>query len=548
MKNQRVALANSLPWLFAALVATLLTSPVSAADFVTLKDETRLDGTRTLEWTASKASIPGPEIEVHASCFLNAAPEQDRLWFYFRWRGMPAIKEGESILLQVAGGPIREHPAKMTTNGWIQALSASEVISQLLGKGEEYEFVIGVREASGRIIQRDMNLAGERFGVPHKYKLEVFRERCLNPDRPRAKENNAASLMQGNFELETVENGDLVLISGGRWGFRCLTEPQTSQGRRWRAGMIVMIHAWTDMGRPTSRSVRFDDEPQEIAMSRAPRAEYPSSFSSFPFYWSNQDATPILERALESQSVTYETRLAAVQGVERTRESSPAGVLDFEVFLARARRLGCNNEVVAATKAPAPAPAPSESGNQTPTLTTDDNIPFIYESRAEVPAPAELLFPLISQDYRRLRSDGDEFALRDLADRLQPTLERRLLNARDISRVTVKFGSGALGEYDFERSGFPTSFSESSYIPFDTRVGRYAIRFSNAANLSFVPVAESVARGLSSSMRRGRDISITVTGSILSAEETSVGKTVFVRAEQVDVALKSGEKVGTLQF
>ena len=537
MKNQRVALVNSLPWLFAALMATLWTSPVNATDISELKDETRIDGTRTLGWTWSRTL--GERAEVLAGCLFIEASEHERVGFWFRWPGVPAIKEGEAILLQVAGEPIREYSAKMANDGWIQVLSAVEVISQLIGKDE---YVIGVRGASGQIVQRNMDTRG-LYPERGRYDLEVFKERCLNPDKPRAKKNIAAKRsVDGSFELGTVENGDLVLIYSGMsnlgWGFRCLAEPQTSQGHRWGAGMIVMIDAFSGF----SSSLRFDDEPQEIAMSRAPSgAEYPGTiYSSRDLWWSKQDATPILERALESDRVTYERRSSAPRSGVR-HSSAPAGVLDFEVFLARARRLGCNNEVVEATK----APAPRESRNQTPTLITTDNIPFIYESRAEVPAPAELLFPLISQDYRRLRSGGDEFALRDLADRLQPVLERRLLNARDVSRVTVKFGSVA-GEYDFERSGFPTSFSELSYVPYASRA--YAIKFSNSADLSFVPVAESVARELSSSMRRDRGILIDVTGSILSAEETSVGKTVLVRAEQVDIALKSGRKVGTLQF
>ena len=55
------------------------------------------------------------------------------------------------------------------------------------------------------------------------------------------------------------------------------------------------------------------------------------------------------------------------------------------------------------------------------TRITGTNIPFLYESRADVPAPDHRLAELISTEYREAR---DEFTRRDLFERTKPIVER----------------------------------------------------------------------------------------------------------------------------
>ena len=229
--------------------------------------------------------------------------------------------------------------------------------------------------------------------------------------------------------------------------------------------------------------VSFDEEePQEIVMSREYTTAEALSISSIRGrHWTIGDASQILAKALVSERMFVRSRFLFV--------GDPA----VEVFIDRARRQGCYNNI-AAQQPEVPATSengtPTQTPTQTPTRITDDNIPFIYESRAEAPAPEGELMERISSDYSRFMSD--EFARRDLEQQIRPILDRRLLEARAITRVTVEFGSD-LGDYDFERSGFPTNHNSSTYVPFRYR---YAVRFSNAADLSFVPVAEDVARDL----------------------------------------------------
>lgn len=537
--NERDTSRRRYPAVLTALQVTLLVAvlPTSAVGEIRLTDETRLDGTRTLEWGSDMFSLTGanlftasPVLSVRASCLFDETQEGDRLRLRFGWKDIPSIDDGEVILFKADDAPVQELPARMAEDGSIDILWAGEAISQMIGAEE---VVFGVRGEGGVIDQRDLNRTG-REGM---YTLEAFRARCLNPDLPRATRNYArASLpgggLSGQLEILTADNGDLVLKNSvldlHAVSFRCLTEPQTWGGRSWSAGTMIMSNASALVLRRSTVPVGFDDEePQEIAMAEG--AIYSGT------YWTITDARPILENAVVSDRMDFRRGIGQRVFV---------GDLTVEIFLDRARRLGCGNTVV---EQPPEVPATSENEdeNQPPTLLTEDILPFIYESRAEVPALDESLFRLISPDYE---SAGDEFARRAHAERLKPILDRRLADARAVSRVTVEFGSG-FGAYDFERSGFPTNHTTESYIPLRAGAYRYAIRFSNAADLSFVPVAEDVAQELVSSMSGRREIVITVTGTIVSAEPSvSVGKAVYVRAEQVDVALRSGTTVGTLEL
>ena len=202
---------------------------------------------------------------------------------------------------------------------------------------------------------------------------------------------------------------------------------------------------------------------------------------------------------------------------------------------------------------------PTTSENQTPTRITHENISFVYESRVSTPEPDEWFMRLISADYR---SASDEFTRRRLADQLQPVIDRRLREARAVSRISVEV-TYALGEYDFERSAFPTSAISEYVTNYDranwsSSVSRkgYSLEFTNAEDFAFVPVAEDFAQELiTGEMRDSRRVELIVTGTIVRAAvvvERSNGyiplNTLFVRAEQVDVTLQSGTIVRTLEL
>ena len=563
--------------LVAFQVAILAAMPALAVGDVRLIDETRLDGTRELGWYSNSGIFMqfdrSPTLVVRASCSLDVTQESDRLRLRFGWRDMPQIDDGAAILFKAGENPVQELPARMADGGSIEVLAAEEVISQLIG---EREFVLGVRGAGGAIEERSgYSWVGDE-GV---HTLEAFRSRCLNPDQPRATQDTARGRSftgsGANLHIQAAENGDLVLqndlVRNDMLRFRCLSQPQTWGGHSWSAGtMILAIPRFLDLldlrdvvwaeGRarvggyglgirddndqPLPVPVRFDEgEPQELDVSREFMTEESPALAHRILsgrHWTIHDASPILAKALVSEQMRVGTSRLFV------------GDLAVEVFIDRARRQGCSNNLavqqpaVPATSEDQPStqqpPTPTQTPTQTPTRITDENIPFIYESRAEAPDSDVELMEQISSDYSRFMSD--EFARRDLEEQLKPILDSRLLEARAINRVTVDFGSD-LGAYDFERSAFPTYHNTSTYV----RFGPYSVRFSNAADLSFVPVAEDVARDLVSSMRDSRAISLSVTGTIVRVERSaSTGKTVYVRAEQVDVALRSGSAVGTIEL
>ena len=83
---------------------------------------------------------------------------------------------------------------------------------------------------------------------------------------------------------------------------------------------------------------------------------------------------------------------------------------------------------------------------------TDGNIPFFYESRADVRAPDHQLAAIISTDYRNA---DDEFTRHDLFQQLKPVIESRLSQAEQDTQVYLLIGDN-LGNYAFDRSAFPT--------------------------------------------------------------------------------------------
>ena len=562
--------------LVAFQVAILAAMPALAVGDVRLIDETRLDGTRELGWYSNSGIFMqfdrSPTLVVRASCSLDVTQESDRLRLRFGWRDMPQIDDGAAILFRAGENPVQELPARMADGGSIEVLAAEEVISQLIG---EREFVLGVRGAGGAIEERSgYSWVGDE-GV---HTLEAFRSRCLNPDQPRATQDTARgrsfTVSGANLHIQAAENGDLVLqnnlVRNDMLRFRCLSEPQTWGGHSWSAGTMILaiprflnlldmrnVVYWEgrarqdrfdgrrfsiggDNDQPLPVPVSFDEgEPQELDVSREFTTEESPALAHRDLsgrHWTTHDASPILAKALVSEQMRVGTSSLFV------------GDLAVEVFIDRARRQGCYNNLavqqpaVPATSDDQPSTQQPSTPTQTPTRITDENIPFIYESRAEAPDSDVELLERISSDYSRFMSD--EFARRDLEEQLRPILDSRLLEARAINRVTVDFGSD-LGAYDFERSAFPTYHNTSTYV----RFGPYSVRFSNAADLSFVPVAEDVARDLVSSMRDSRAISLSVTGTIVRVERSaSTGKTVYVRAEQVDVALRSGSAVGTIEL
>lgn len=175
------------------------------------------------------------------------------------------------------------------------------------------------------------------------------------------------------------------------------------------------------------------------------------------------------------------------------------------------------------------------------TRITDTNAPFLYESRADIPAPDHKLAAMISSEYRNAE---DEFTRHDLFQRTKPVVDRRLREGRETERVYLLVG-GRLAEYDFDKIGFPSGFTEQTYIPFDKP---YQVRFTNVNDFAFIPVPMDKARALAGALRRSRGCSFTIEGKVDRATEVDRAKVLYVTAVRVEVSLESGTNVATLQI
>ena len=172
-----------------------------------------------------------------------------------------------------------------------------------------------------------------------------------------------------------------------------------------------------------------------------------------------------------------------------------------------------------------------------------DSVVFLYEARAEVRVPEHKLAEIISGDYRAAQ---DEFTRHELMESIKPVIERRLKEAKDSGMVFMRTRS-QLGDYDFDKAGFPTGVGEGSY--WRVRRGRmpeYVVMFENGEELGFLPVPVEAARSLAGDLRVGRGVVLAVYGEIVSVREESVqyipSKVLEVRANMLEVRLEHGSE------
>ena len=181
------------------------------------------------------------------------------------------------------------------------------------------------------------------------------------------------------------------------------------------------------------------------------------------------------------------------------------------------------------------------------TRITADNVAFLYESRAAVPAPDHRLAEIVSVDYRRAR---DEFTRHDLFARIEPVIRERLREGLATGRVHVVVRI-ELEEYDFDLGAFPTGFGGTGYLDF--RAGHrggpaYRVRFANGGELARVPVPVDAARGLAGQLRRSRDADMRIEGVPGRAVEEGGSKTLYLTATRMELSLRGGTAVAAVDL
>lgn len=173
---------------------------------------------------------------------------------------------------------------------------------------------------------------------------------------------------------------------------------------------------------------------------------------------------------------------------------------------------------------------------------TDENIPFLYESRAAVKAPEHKIASMISDDYR---SAKDEFTRHDLMKQLRPVIVERLAEGKKTQAVIMLVNT-KLGDYDFNKSVFPTGINGDTFLDHENG---YAVKFTNADAASLLPVSVETARSLSGHLRDTRRAKLTIHGVITGAKEEkfnwALRKVLRVKITKIEIQHESGIPVGS---
>lgn len=169
-----------------------------------------------------------------------------------------------------------------------------------------------------------------------------------------------------------------------------------------------------------------------------------------------------------------------------------------------------------------------DNGEEIPRI-SDTNIPYIYESRTELPSPIEALGNIYSAAYRDSR---DEFTKQAMLDKIRPMIRRKIEDMKEVKQVIVRL-VWSLPEYDFAKQGFATGLSSSQYVTWEVHGFRYTVAFRNMKSFMFLSLAQDEAGRLGRLLSQSRAGAVEMVCALMGAEEEFDGgsnrKVVFVR-------------------
>lgn len=165
---------------------------------------------------------------------------------------------------------------------------------------------------------------------------------------------------------------------------------------------------------------------------------------------------------------------------------------------------------------------------------------FLFHRLSKTPVKLEdfaVAFPEVGQAR-------DEFERRDVLARVKPDLEDAQRSVATAKTFLIAIRSN-LGDYDFDRKGFPTGISETTFVPFDVGAFRgephYAVSLKNGAEYSFLQMQEEEARKFAAVMRKCctfREVTLEVTVAPISAEKTALDNSLKKRGNIIAKVLK----------
>lgn len=175
---------------------------------------------------------------------------------------------------------------------------------------------------------------------------------------------------------------------------------------------------------------------------------------------------------------------------------------------------------------------------------TAENIAFVYESKAEIPTPPEILASLISEDYLHAR---DEFSAREMFQKIEPVIIKRLAAAKATELWKIEI-TKELPSYDFTSNSFPTGLTETTFIPFSASSQNYAAIFTNHELFRKVPVEIEAAKKLSANLRKSRLSTLIVEGVVKESLEKNMNyskrKTISFEISKVSIKMEDGTFIG----
>lgn len=123
-----------------------------------------------------------------------------------------------------------------------------------------------------------------------------------------------------------------------------------------------------------------------------------------------------------------------------------------------------------------------------------EDLMFLYLATTGLPPEYSKAAEAYSEEYR---NTTDDFRKRDLLKALTPQIDQQLSAASSQLYRWMEVDDAELGNYDFERRGFPVGeFQDSKYRYFNN-ASSYKLTWDNHAQLAFAPVAdEAIAREL----------------------------------------------------
>jgi len=175
---------------------------------------------------------------------------------------------------------------------------------------------------------------------------------------------------------------------------------------------------------------------------------------------------------------------------------------------------------------------------------TEENIPFVYELKAEIPTSREILAGILSEDYRKAE---DEFTAREMFQKIEPVIVKRLATAKETKLWRVEI-TGVLAPYDFNSKSFPSQLTAKSFVQFSSGRQNYAVQFSNTEAFRDIPVEMDAAKNLSAKLRKSRVSILHVEGTIKESLEKTINynrlKVLIFEISKMTIKLEDGTYVG----